>query len=235
MADQLLATFHVQSPDFLYGDLTVTARVQYQSGTGATGATWYENTNQLRCVVTNAHYDDDEGLRRRYKIEVFRTETSAYYDGQYVLYYPIHKADTYKRRLQILFNGSVVLERMLYITIQPNLHVYVEDGRQQTADGSRERIDLVHTEETVISVNPLVKTMEVKTNNSAAAVAARNMALTQPNAYKKTVFVKSNLPIDLVCNDLTDNDTITDQWLQLKDTVTVTRKIKNNEYKWRNI
>ena len=225
MADQLLATFYVQSPEFPYGDLTVTARVQYQSGTN-----WYENTSQLRCTVTNAHYDDEHGLRRRYKIEVFRSETSTYHESQYVYYYPLHKADTYKRRLQVLFNGNVVLERMLYITIQPNLHVYIEDG-------SRVRIDLIHTEETIVSSNPLVKTLTIKKNESTEALAARNLALIQPNAYKETVFVKTNVPIDLASNDLAEENTGDDyyssnKWLQLKDAITITRKIKNTNYQW---
>jgi len=231
MADQLLATFYVQSPEVPYIDMAVTARVQYSSG-----QYWYENTGSLRCTVTNAHYADENGQRRRYKIDVFRVETSDWYNDRTVYYYPLSKAGTHRWRLQVLVNNNVMLERMLYITIQPNLHVYIEDGRQQTADGSRERIDLIRTDETIISQNPLHKQVAVNVVNTAEAIAARTIALAQPNAYKETIFVQTNVPIDLVSNDLTEENTGDDysnnKWVQLKDTITVTRKIKNTDYKW---
>jgi hypothetical protein len=225
--NQLLATFYVESPDVPYIDIAVTARVQYQSGQN-----WYEDTNRIRCTVSNAHYTDDNGQRRRYKIDVFRTETQAWDYDSGVYYYPLSKAGTYRWRLQVQF-GSVTLERMLYLTIQPNIHVYIEDGRQQTADGSREYIDLVYTEETVVSQNPINKTMAVKINNAANAVAARSIALTKPNAYKGKVFVETNVPVDLVSNDLSEDTGRTSQWLQLQNAITVTRKIKNTDYQWR--
>jgi len=40
---------------------------------------------------------------------------------------------------------------MLYITIQPDVHVYVEGDRSQELG---DRIDLVSTDETTISQNP---------------------------------------------------------------------------------
>ncbi|MCL2709687.1 MAG: hypothetical protein FWE95_02305 [Planctomycetaceae bacterium] len=223
MADQLLATFYVQSPEVPYIDMTVMARVQYSSGTY-----WYENTGSLRCTVTNAHYADENGQRRRYKIDVFRVETSDWYNDRTVYYYPLSRAGTHRWRLQVLVSNNVMLERMLYITIQPNLHVYIEDGSN--------RIDLIHTEETVVSQNPLVKTLTVKKNESSESIAARTIALVQPNAYKETIFVQTNVPIDLVSNDLTEENTSDDyynnKWVQLKDTITITRKIKNTDYKW---
>ena len=222
MADQLLATFYVQSPEVPYIDMTVTARIQYPSGNF-----WYENTGQLRCTVSNAHYADENGQRRRYKIDVFRVETSDWYNDRTVYYYPLSRVGTYRWRLQVLVSNNVMLERMLYITIQPNLHVFTEVGGQ--------RIDLVHTTEAVVSQNPLVKTLTVHMNNSIEATAARHIALTQPNDYKSTLFIKSNMPLDLVGNDLTDNhggDTWSNRWVQLKDTITVTRKIRNTNYQW---
>jgi len=227
MADQLLATFYVQSPEFLYGNVPVTARITQQSGNN-----WWEDTSQLRCTVTNAHYNDENGQRRRYKIDVFRVEQSDWYDGRTVYYYPLCRVGTYRRRLEVRFNNvptsqPPTLERMLYITIQPNLHVFTEVGGQ--------RVDLIHTDEAVVSQNPLVKTLTVRMNNTAEATAARNIALTQSNNYKGTVFVKSNMPLDLVGNDLTDDhagDSYTNRWVQLKDTITVTRKIRNTDYQW---
>ena len=224
MTDQLLATFYVQSPEVPYIDMTVTARVQYSSG-----QYWYENTRSLCCTVTNAHYTDENGQRRRYKIDVFRVEESTWYNNQTVYYYPLSQAGTHRWRLQVLVSNNVMLERMLYITIQPNLQVFVEVSGQ--------RIDLIHTEETVVSENPLVKTLTVMKNESAGATAARTLALAQPNAYKGTVFVRTNVPVDLVSNDLKEETSEDDyysrnQWLQLKDAITVTRKIKNTDYQW---
>lgn len=224
MADQLLATFYVESPNEPYTDLTVTARIQYQSGTN-----WYNEDSEepsLRCDIANAHYEDANGLRRRYKINVHRQETYSWYDGKNVFYYRLHKAGIYKRRLQILANNAVMLERMLYLTVQPTIHVYVEDGEQ--------KIDLVRTEETVVSQNPLVKTMSVIMNTATEAVAVKNILLTQPNSYKGKIFVNSNVPVDLVSNDLTEENTdeYSRKWMQLKDQIIVTRKIKSTNYQW---
>ncbi|MCL2711499.1 MAG: hypothetical protein FWE95_11525 [Planctomycetaceae bacterium] len=216
MANQLLATFYVETPDSLFEAVSVTAQIQYQSGSN-----WYQvSSSELTAVVSPANYNDptnDNQLRYRYKINLFRVEQSGGY-------FPLYKAGTYKRRLQVTFNNSFTLERMIYITIQPNLHIYVEDGNKQ--------IDLIHTEEAVVSQNPLVKTLTVKKNESSEALAARTLALVQPNAYKSTVFVKSNLPVDLVSDDLTEDVTKNYQWLRLKDKIITTRKIKNTEYQW---
>jgi len=203
-------------------DITVTARVQYPSG-----QYWYENTSQLRCTVTNAHYNDENGQRRRYTIDVFRTEQSEWYNDRTVYYYPLCKAGTSRWRLQVLMGSTVMLERMLYITVQPNLHVYTEDGNN--------RIDLVHTEETIVSANPFMKTLTVKTNTTAEVTAARTIALTKPNAYKGKIFVKTNVPIDLVSDALTEensDDYYSNKWVQLQEQITVTRKIKNSDYQW---
>jgi len=237
MTDQLLATFFVHSPEFPFGDIPVTARVTEHSGNN-----WWED-HRLRCTVTNAHYNDPDNanqLRRRYRIDVFRVAHSHWdwQNDQMVSYYPLGVAGVYRRRLEIRINNlptsqPPTLVRMLYITVQPNLHVFVEGDRSQESEVRR--IDLVYTEETVVSQNPLVKQLVVKINNTAEATAARHIALTQSNDYRDTVFVKSNLPLDLVSDDLTDNhtgDTWSSRWVQLKDKITVTRKIKNNEYQW---
>ena len=228
MEHQLLATLYVESPGALYADLAVTARVQYQSGTY-----WYEDSSRLQCTVTHAHYTDETGMRRRYQIDVFRSvngEWDTWYNGDYVRYYPLSKAGTHSWRLQVLHNNSVAQERMLYITIQPDIHVFVEDRRQELGD----RIDLVSTEETTISQNPLVKQLAVKVSNAAEAVATRTLVLAKPNAYKETVFVKTNVPVDLVSDDLTDEMPASwnSRWVQLKDAITVTRKIKSGAYQW---
>jgi len=157
MEHQLLATFYVESPDDPYTDIAVTARMQYQSGTY-----WYEDISRLRCgngdgysnTVTKIQYTDENGTRYRYKIDVFRSvngEWDTWHNGEYVRYYPLCKAGTYAWRLQVLHNNSVVQERMLYITIQPDVHVYVEGDRSQELG---DRIDLVSTDETTISQNP---------------------------------------------------------------------------------
>jgi hypothetical protein len=232
MANQLLATLYVQSPEFLYGNVTVTAKVQYQSGNN-----WYENTSELSTTVTNAHYTDSDGQQRyRYKVDVFRTESSQYdpNTGQYVYYYPLHKAGTYKRRLLVTVNNSFTLERMIYLTIQPNLHVYRERIQES---GERSQEDLVTTTETVTSQNPLQKQVTVNVLSTPEALSAREVKLTESNDYKGTVFVKSNLPVDTYCDDLSieSNDTNSydyDVWLRLNNQIRVTRKIGTNEYKW---
>ena len=127
MAHQLLATFYTESPGDLYTDVEVMARIQYPSG-----SYWYEDTGRLHCTVTNANYEDANGQRRRYKIDVYRSvngEWDTWYNGEYVRYYPLSKAGTHRWRLQVLANNNVTQERMLYITIQPDVHVYVEGDR----------------------------------------------------------------------------------------------------------
>ena len=76
MADQLLATFYVQSPEFLYGNVTVTSQIQQQ---WQTGGSWSQDGN-LRVAVTAAHYEEPESgnMRYRYKIDLFRVEQSQY-------------------------------------------------------------------------------------------------------------------------------------------------------------
>ena len=147
MADQLLATFYVQSPEFLYVNVTVTSQIQQQ---WQTGGSWSQDSN-LRVVVTAAHYDEPESgnTRYRYKIDLFRVEQSQYdYNvNQTVYYYGLHKAGTYRRRLTVTFNSSFILERMIYITIQPDLHVYRERIEES---GARSQEDLVITTEMVI-------------------------------------------------------------------------------------
>ena len=191
---------------------------------------WFESN-----TVTKIQYTDENGTRYRYKIDVFRSvngEWDTWHNGEYVRYYPLCKAGTHPWRLQVLHNNSVVQERMLYITIQPDVHIFkTADGSQQTAE---ERIDLVSTDETMVSQNPLVKQLAVKVNNDAEAVAARTLALTKSNVYKDKVFVQTNVSVDLVSNDLTDAmpDSWNSRWVQLKEAITVTRKIKNDSYQW---
>ena len=227
MNHQLLATFYIESPCALYTDVAITARIQYP--TNQAGTNWSTDW-QLRCgdedgnTVTTAHYTDENGTRRRYKIDVYRR---AEYDDYFSVYrYPLGKAGTYPRRLQVLHNGNVVLERMIYITVQPEVQVFAEVNGQ--------RVDLIRTVPTVVSQNPLVRTMEIQKGDSATA--ASTIALVQSNNYKHALFVKSNVLIDLVSNDLTDNHTgsdYTERWVQMKDSITVTRKIGNTPYPWR--
>ena len=229
MADQLLATFYVQSPEFLYGNTAVTAQVQYQSNNY-----WYQNTSELTAAVTPAHYNDpanDNQLRYRYKIDVFRAETSEYdYNtGSYRYYYPLYKAGTYNRRLRVTFNNSFTLDRMIYLTIQPNIQAY--------RDVNGTRIDLVRTDETVISQNPLQKQLTVNVISTPEALAARNINLTEPNDYKGIVFTETNLPVDLVSNDLSIEENVNneydyDVWLRLQNQIRITRKIGSSEYRW---
>jgi hypothetical protein len=105
MPNQLLATFYVQAPEFLFEDITVAAEVQYESGSN-----WYQNSSELSTTVTDAHYNDPTNgnqLRRRYKVDVFRVESQTYDYNTHetVYYYPLYKAGTYKRRLSISFNN----------------------------------------------------------------------------------------------------------------------------------
>ena len=244
MANQLLATFYVQSPEFLYGDVTVTAQVQYQSGNS-----WYSD-NDI-CVidqrgytndkVDDASYTDATGQKRyRYKINVYRREE---YDwdsatGQQVYYYRLNKAGTYKRKLVVTVNGSYKLERMIYLTIQPDVQVFVDDIRAATGRLQGERVDLVTTTETTLSQNPLQKQKTVNIVDTAGAVAARTINLTEPNEYKGTVFVKSNLPVDLYSNDVAGesggngSSEFYDVWLRLQNKIRLTRKVGSSEYKW---
>jgi hypothetical protein len=77
--------------------------------------------------------------------------------------------------------------------------------------------------------------LTVKTNTTAEVTAARTIALTKPNAYKGKIFVKTNVPIDLVSDALTEensDDYYSNKWVQLQEQITVTRKIKNSDYQW---
>ena len=238
MANQLLATFYVQAPEFLFEDITVAAEVQYQSG-----SYWYQNSSELTVTVTNAHYNDPSNgnnLRRRYKIGVFRVETVMYtYDyatGTTVEYpyYPLYKAGTYKRRLSIKFNNVEVLERMIYLTIQPDMTVSVGET------------PLIATSRTNTTSNPANHTVTVNVVNTAPALAARKILLNKANEYKGTVFIKSNIPVDSYGDDLTVETSSdygsSNTWLQLADKIWLTRKIGtgstgtgnigNSEHKW---
>ena len=237
MSDQLLATFYVQSPEFLYGDITVTARVTQQSGND-----WWENTSELRCVVTNAHYEDGNGLRRRYRIDVFRVAVEEWQwndsTGQSELtwfYYRLRNAGTYRRRLEVRFNNTPntsppSLARMLYITIQPDLHVYVKEEDRT--------IDMIRTDATVISQNPLVRTVNVNVVETSEALAARDIAVTQSTNYKGSVFIKSNFLVDAYSDDFSLESGVdewgssADTWLRLKNQIRLTRRIGNSLYRW---
>ena len=220
--NQLLATFYVQSPESLYGSIPVTAQLRYQAS-----GNWYPcSTSELITTVTSAHYEDSltGNLRYRYKVDVFRVQTSQWAAGQEVDYYPLSKAGTYKRKLAVTFDNSFTLERMIYLTIQPDVHIYRESGGTQ--------IDLVHTTSTVISPNPLVKQMTVNVDSDSGALAARNIALNEPNEYKETVFVQSNMPVDVFCGGLSVESGSYEKWLRLNESIRMTRKIGNTEYKW---
>ena len=227
MPNQLLATFYVQAPEFLFEDISVTAEVQYQSGTGSTGS-WYQNSSELTATVTNAHYDDPangNNLRRRYKIEVFRVESQTYDYTTYetVYYYSLFKAGTYKRRLSIKFNNVEVLERMILLTIQPDLTVTVGET------------PLITTSRTNTTSNPANHTVTVNVMTTTSALAARKILLNGINEYKGTVLVKSNCAVDSYSDDLaveTSNNYTSSTWLKLADKIWMTRKVGSNEYRW---
>jgi len=66
-----------------------------------------------------------------------------------------------------------------------------------------DRVDIVSTDETTISQNPLVKALTVKKN-----VPNHTLPLTKPNAYKEKIFVKTNVSVDIFSNDLMDAMTL---------------------------
>ena len=209
MENELLATFYVESPEALYEQHTVATRMTLQSD-----GNWH--ASHVSAVASAASYNDGTGQRQRYKIDVFRDWSS------WNSYYPLCRAGTYPYQLEVLLNGKVVLTRMLYITIQPSIQVYTE------VDG--QRIDLVKTDPEVVSRHPLVKTQTI------SKAAPHAVTLVESNNHKGTVFVKSNLPIDLVSDDLTDNlatGSYSARWVQLKDKITLTRKIGDTPYPWR--
>ena len=225
MENQLLATFYIESPGALYSDTAVSARVQYQSGQW-----WYEDTSRLCCTVTNAHYEDGTGTRRRYKIDVFRSvngEWDTWHNGEYVRYYPLSKAGTYPWRIQVLHNNNVVRERMIYVTVQPDVRVYAEGDRSEELG---ERIDLVTTKRTVVVANPRIETVDHE------VASMHTLALARSNNYKGKVFVKTNVPVDLVSNDLTDAmpDSWNSRWMRLKEAIDVTRFHDDQPHQWYN-
>jgi hypothetical protein len=125
---------------------------------------------------------------------------------------------------------------MIYLTIQPELHVYQESMQES---GVRSQEDLVTTTETIISQNPLNVQRTVNVLETAEALSARNIHLTEPTDYKGTIFVKSNLPVDTYSDDLSvesngsgDYYEYYDVWLRLKEQIRMTRKIGSSEYKW---
>ena len=208
MANQLLATFYVQLSQ--EPAQTVWAAVQGVSG--------------LTAVV-----EPVAGNPLRYRIDVERIE-SQYYDdskGENVGYYPFFKAGAYECKLVVHFGGEP-LERLLYITIQPDVHVYRDVGGTQ--------VDLATTTATTVSQNPLNRQLAVNVASTAPALAAQVINLNEsPDGYKGTVFVKSNVPVDMSSNDLAaESDYNT--WLQLADKIRITRKIRNSwndsEYRW---
>ena len=109
--------------------MSVTAELQTGSGTN-----WWTDWDEgFRVTVVNAHYSDpdaDNQLRRRYRIDVFREATQGWDSAaqQSVWHYRIFKAGVYRRRVRILFNHVEVLTRVVNVTVQPELEIFVEDG-----------------------------------------------------------------------------------------------------------
>jgi hypothetical protein len=125
---------------------------------------------------------------------------------------------------------------MVYITIQPDVHVY------RLQDGSEGQIALVSTEEIVVSQNPLNVHRTVNIVNSAEALDARNIVipsnsyLLTPNSFSPTVFVKSNLPIDTYSDDFSVENIgglSSEAWMRLKNQIRMTRRVGNTNYWWR--
>jgi len=227
----LLATFYVEAPHNLFEDIAVAARIQQPSGNN-----WWNDDDwgsNFRVTVAPAHYEDpvhNNQLRRRYKIDIFRREETAWHNDREVRYYRLHQAGTYRRRLRVLFNNVEVLTRMIYITIQPDIQVHREAGGTQ--------IDMVRTTtEAVISENPLNIQRTVNVVNTAEALAAREIHIAEPNDYRGTVFVKSNLSVDVYSDDLSvesaDEEWSDEVWLRLKEQIRMTRRVGRTEYRWR--
>jgi hypothetical protein len=182
--NQLLATFYVQTPELLYGSVSRTVALhspQYDDSWGSTNDTTY-----FTCTIEDAHYiDPDTGRQRyRYKVDVYRVANTSWdydYDNGYdyvetFRYWNAHKAGTYRRRLRVTLNGNVNLDRIIYLTIQPDLHVYREEPNGM-------QTDLVRTDEYPLSFNPMHVEKTVTLIETPDALEARNVLMSDWNEY----------------------------------------------------
>ena len=235
MAQQLLATFYVESPNYLYENPGGTPSASIQR---PDGSAWVSDSSVYNALlassanfttqVQEAHYADPnngDALRYRYRITVRRSETS-----QNSNVYRIRNVGTYPRKLVVTF-GSSMLERMLYLTVQPDVLVYREVNGQA--------VTMVRTDTTGADSNPanIQKTVVVIEDNQDA-LDAREILMEESNGYNASVFLKSNIPVDAYNNDFTLESTglLADTWLWLQNQkkILMTRKTNGTDRKWTN-
>ena len=231
MNNQLLASFFIEAPNNLFEDVSVAVELQIQSGT----SWWTDWDEGFRTEIVNAHYNDPGSgnqLRRRYRIDVFRTVEQAWDSGtqQSVWHYRIFKAGVYRRRLRIRFNNVEVLTRMINISVQQELEVFLGDGRPQTADGSR--VDFVSQVETVVQSNPLNISKPLSLVTTPEVLAARTIQLLESGNYQDAIYVRSNFAIDSTSESFSLEQQWGSTWLRLGEHIRITRYIGTQSYQW---
>ncbi|MDR0327917.1 MAG: hypothetical protein LBI05_06440 [Planctomycetaceae bacterium] len=157
MADQFLSTFHVQ-PNDLTIPVAVTAAIQTEN---SSTHVW----SDVAAFRVDVGERDPDG---RYRIDVYRKESYRYTAA----------GTNSGQTLRVLFNGGGAITRLLYVTVQPNVRVYREDGT-----------DILTTRYSNTTSNPANYHVEYE-------LSGNEINLTTENEYKDKVFIVSNQPIN---------------------------------------
>ena len=226
MANKVIATFYLESPEFpltaVPSGTTLTAQLQSLSN-----GTWTHDTSSLTASAPAAEtYSVGGQTRYRYRVDVSRLETATN-SGRWQ---PEAAGTTYRRLVVTL--GSTTLTRDIYLTVQPEVHVYRENPNNT-------QTELVRTDISG-TANPANRQKTLVVNPALDAIAAREILLNGSNAYKGNIFVKANFPINAYCEDLTPETAaglLTTTWLLLQNKIHVTRYgggSQSGEQKWVN-
>ena len=177
---------------------------------------WNLSTGLKAEVSCDNNVNPDTGAQR-YKIDVYRTWNTS--NGGF---YNLQEAGAYRRRLRIRSNnnfptstdGDLLPSREIFITIQPNLHVYCKEN------------DLVRTTETIHTLNPLNKQVDIK-----IVKEGQSINLIQSDNYTGTIFIKANVGMNIYNDNLVvENSSLT--WLLLTKAFRITRQRNDTDSQW---
>ena len=229
MAHELLATFYVQCPEYPNTDIRdkITVEVHSYDGNNWKNDSVMAGSYSMPSSAVKFYLEVDYGVNDpvnqsyRYKIDVFRREAEI--SGVYgsTKYFPLFKAGAHEFKMMVKFDGLLVLTRTLCITVQPDLRVY-----RKESDGTEVALVTTTTTQKYDSTdNTADYTVTVSNVNPID-----DINIDTPK-YKDTGFIKSNLPLDVYCENFSLEKT-TGTWLRLAEKIRMTRRVNNAEHTW---
>ncbi|MCL2711645.1 MAG: hypothetical protein FWE95_12270, partial [Planctomycetaceae bacterium] len=206
-ATSLIASFYVETPAYPHEALTVSASIQSSTNNGST---WGSQTGLTQSVST-VSYNDGGQTRYYYKIDVSRS----YFLTAYLLTTP----GTHLFRLNVTVEGNAMASRIIYLTLHPDVRIYREIGGTP--------IEFITSTSTTLSANPVNIQKTIALSNAQAALDARKILINESN--NESVFVRSTLPINAYCDELTVNTAdptstgASTYWLAFQNKIRMTR------------